>query len=77
MAKFRTRDYTRSVNPFTDEPWRTPGEFFSDAMANAEAKRLDRLERRQAKRKYTRLTKEDQQKLDYLLEKMEEMEDDE
>lgn len=76
MAKFRTRNYDREINPFTDEPWRTPGEFFGDAIANVEAKKLDKLQKRQAKRKIAHLTSKDIDRLSKLAELLEEDEDD-
>jgi hypothetical protein len=75
MAKFRTRNYDREINPFTDEPWRTPGEFIGDALANAEANRLNRLEKRQAKRKLKYMSSKDIDRLAKLAELLEDDDD--
>lgn len=79
MAKFRTRDYSRDINPFTGEPWRTPGEFISDAIANARQEEMERLQRKQAKEKLARMSSKDLDKFSRILDKIKDLdlEDDE
>lgn len=73
MAKFRTRDYSREINPFTGEPWRTPSEFIGDAIANAREEELERLQRKQAKEKLARMSSKDLDKFSRILDKIKDL----
>ena len=82
--KYRTRDYSRDTNPFTGEPWRTPAEFFGDALDNTRARKLRKTEQKLAKREYAdmssserarvreyaELSDEDRMKVDYMMEQL-------
>ena len=59
MAKYRTRDWSRSINPFTGEPWRTPKEFFSDASANSNERKLIKCQQKRNEKILGTLTEEE------------------
>lgn len=72
MAKHRTRNYSRKINPFTGEPWRTPSEFFKDAAINADERELEEIRQRKA---YRLLAEKSPEEIRRLAEMAEELDD--